>query len=335
MTNTIDADPAAMAVAAGLRYVSTDEPGYRRRRCGRGFTYVSPSGTHVAGAERARIDGLVIPPAWTDVWICRTADGHLQAVGSDDRDRRQYLYHPRWREVRDELKFELLTDFADGLPDLRRRVADDLARPQHDRRRVVAAVVRLLDRTLIRVGNERYAADNETFGATTLEPRHVVRDSAGHRFEFTGKSGVERALLVADPDLGSVIDVCLDAPQPQLFWFDDGGGPVDVNAGHVNEYLSAVAPAGVTAKTFRTWGATALAVEHLATASDGPDRSVIDAIDTAATALGNTRAVCRSCYVAPLVIDAVESGALDEAWRASRSGRWRSRAESATRRLLA
>lgn len=331
-------DPASMAEAAGLRYVSTDEPGLRRRRCGRGFTYLTPTGRIVANGERARIEQLVIPPAWRDVWICPDPDGHLQAVGVDDRDRRQYLYHPRWREYRDEAKFDLLVEFGRSLPAIRRRVEGDLRRPDLDRRRVVAAVVRLIDETLIRVGNEQYAADNETFGATTLEPRHVERIRGAYRVSFTGKSDTERTVETTDAGVLAVIDACLDRPQPQLFWFD-AGRPVDVTAAHVNDYLAADTCGVATAKTFRTWGATALAVDHLATlhepASDTELQSVtLEAIDRAADALGNTRVVCRSCYVAPIVIDALESGELAAAWAASRSSRWRTRAESATEKIL-
>jgi DNA topoisomerase-1 len=331
-----DDDAASMAIDAGLRYGSDAEPGIARRRCGRGFTFVSSDRHQLDDATRARIDRLAIPPAWTDVWISADPDCHLQATGVDDRGRKQYRYHDRWREIRDEAKFDALVDFAASLSEVRRRVESDLSTRGLGRDRVTAAVVRLLDTTLIRVGSERYAAENETFGATTLEPGHVVRRRSGVRLEFVGKANIERSVPVTDADVVGVIRACLGLDRSQLFCFETADGSVvDLTAAHVNDYL--VQTAGATAKTFRTWGATTRAVEHLARTVDADEpveRRFLAAVDVAAEALGNTRAVCRSCYVAPAIAEAVETGALAEAWASSRGGRWRTRAESTTAKLL-
>lgn len=322
-------DAEELARSAGLDYDFDDAPGLSRRRRGRGFSYQNSAGRRLAVGQQRRVEALAIPPAWTDVWISPNPDNHILATGRDDAGRKQYLYHPRWREMRDERKYDELADFANSLVAIRRRVAAELDGDELTRLRAVAAVVRLLDRTLARVGNERYAAENETFGLTTLERRHVRRCGDHHVLSFVGKNGSDWLVTVDDPAAGAVIDECRARRTEQLFCFDGADGPVDVTAGHVNEYLAAVAGSNVTARTFRTWGGTVLATEALA---DGADE--LGAIDLAAEALGNTRTVCRNCYVAPAVLAAAESGALDEAWRASRAGPWRSRAESATAKLL-
>ncbi|MDW3213341.1 MAG: hypothetical protein R8G01_05040 [Ilumatobacteraceae bacterium] len=330
-----DTDVGSIAAAAGLRYTSDEAPGISRRRRGTGFSYHGPRGGAISDTVRARIDELAVPPAWTDVWISPDPDGHLLATGRDDRDRKQYLYHERWREVRDEQKFERLVGFADGLIDLRKEVAADLRRRTLDERRVVAAVIHLLDRTLIRIGNERYAAENETFGLTTLEPEHVRGDGPVRTFEFVGKGGSDWQVEVSERRVVSVIDACLGLGQPQLFAFRGADGRViDVTADHVNERLRSIGGPDATAKTFRTWGGTVVAVETLAQhgAEVLDETALIGAVDAAAEALGNTRAVCRACYVAPRVFDRTDR--LDDAWRSSRSSRWRTRAESATVKLL-
>lgn len=336
MTDNADDDWEAVATAAGLRYTNDTEPGIARRRCGRGFTY------HAADsipddATRRRIDELVIPPAWRDVWISADPDSHLQATGLDDKDRKQYRYHERWREVRDEAKFAGLIEFAEALAEIRKRVAADLATNALTRARSVAAVVRLLDTSLIRVGNERYAADNDTFGATTLETRHVSRVDTSFRLDFVGKGDIEHSISVADVELVAVISESLALKQPQLFCYTGSNGEVwDITSGHVNDYLADTVGSSATAKTFRTWGATAIAVRILATVTSDTShkQGFLAAVDAAAEALGNTRAVCRSCYVAPTIASAAESGALADAWASSRAGRWRDRSESATAKLL-
>lgn len=337
MTDTPDDDWEAVAKSAGLRYTSDTEPGIARRRCGRGFTYLAAAGSGPDDATRLRIDDLAIPPAWRSVWISADPNSHLQATGLDDRNRKQYRYHERWREIRDETKFARLIEFADALPEIRKRVAADLATTGLTRTRSVAAVVRLLDTSLIRVGTERYAAENETFGATTLESRHVSGVDETFRLDFVGKGDTEHSVEVDDPELMAVITESLALDQPQLFCFVGGdGGLYDITSGHVNDYLADIAGSCATAKTFRTWGATAIAVRSLATTQSGkaPKQGFVAAVDAAAEALRNTRAVCRRCYVAPAIAAAAESGALADAWASSRNGRWRDRAENATAKLL-
>ena len=337
MTDTPDDDWEAVATSAGLQYTSDTEPGIARRRCGRGFTYVADVGSGPDAATRLRIDDLAIPPAWRSVWISSDPNSHLQATGLDDKDRKRYRYHERWREIRDDTKFARLIEFAEALPEIRKRVAADLSTTGLTRTRSIAAVVRLIDTSLIRVGTERYAAENETFGATTLESRHVSLVDESFRLDFVGKGDIEHSVEVDDSELAAVISESLALDQPQLFCFTgDDGAMYDINSGHVNDYLADIAGSCATAKTFRTWGATAIAVRTLATAhSDkAPKQEFLAAVDAAAEALRNTRAVCRSCYVAPTVAVAAESGALADAWASSRSGRWRDRAENTTAKLL-
>lgn len=337
MTDSADDDWEAVAIAAGLRYTNDTAPGIARRRCGRGFTYHAAGGSIPDDATRRRIDELTIPPAWRDVWISEDPDSHLQATGIDDKDRKQYRYHERWREIRDDAKFAGLIEFADALTEIRKRVAADLATHALTRARSVAAVVRLLDTSLIRVGNERYAADNDTFGATTLETRHVSRVDASFRLDFVGKGDIEHSINVVDVELVAVISESLALKQPQLFCYTAGNGEVwDITSGHVNDYLADTVGSSASAKTFRTWGATAIAVRTLATltADTPPKQGFLAAVDAAAEALCNTRAVCRNCYVAPAIASAAESGALADAWASSRAGRWRDRSESATAKLL-
>lgn len=325
----MDDDAAELARAVGLSYGFDDDPGMTRRRCGRGFTYLDHEGRTIDASHRSRIEALAIPPAWTDVWISSDPDNHLLATGRDDAARKQYLYHEQWRAVRDEQKYTDLAQFATRLVRIRRRVAADLAGRHLTRERAIAAVVRLLDRTLVRIGNETYAAENDTFGLTTLESRHVRRHADRHVLSFNGKNGAAWEVAVDDARVRAVIDECRARREPQLFCFVTDDGVVDMTSAHVNEYLLAVAGPAATARTFRTWGGTVVAAEALAR-GDGE----LDAIDAAADALGNTRTVCRSCYVAPAVLAAGHDGRLDDAWRASRSGQWRTRAENATAKIL-
>lgn len=325
----MDDDAAELARAAGLNYGFDDDPGLTRRRCGRGFAYLDHDGRTIAEPQRACIEALAIPPAWTDVWISSDPDNHILATGRDDAGRKQYLYHERWRAVRDEQKYADLAQFATRLVRIRRRVAADLAGRHLTRDRAIAAVVRLLDRTLVRIGSETYAAENDTFGLTTLESRHVRRHADRHVLSFNGKNGAAWKVEVDDAATRAVIDECRARREPQLFCFVTDDGIVDMTAAHVNDYLLAVAGPAATARTFRTWGGTVMATEALAR-GDGE----LEAIDVAADALGNTRTVCRTCYVAPAVLAAGHDGRLNDVWRASRSGRWRSRAESATAKIL-
>lgn len=304
-------DPIESARAAGLRYVSDTTPGIHRTRAGRGFRYTSSDGLPVRDAQALeRIRSLAIPPAWTQVWICPLPPGHIQATGQDARGRKQYRYHPRWREVRDETKFHRMLLFGQALPAIRRRTAEDLALPGLPRPKVLAAVVRLLESTLIRVGNEEYARDNHSFGLTTLRNRHVEVNGARLRFTFRGKSGIRHAIDLTDRRLARVVKQCQDLPGHELFqYLDDDGQRHSIDSADVNAYLRAITGQDFTAKDFRTWAGTVLAAAALrelppfASATEAK-RNVAAAIADVAHKLGNTKTVCRKCYVHPAVIDA-------------------------------
>jgi DNA topoisomerase-1 len=259
------ADAAATAEHVGLTYVCDDVPGIRRLRCGRGFRYVAPDGAAVRDAGTLeRIRALVLPPAWEDVWICPRADGHLQATGRDARARKQYRYHDRWREVRDHSKFEHQVQFADALPAIRSSVERDLGRRALPRRRVLAAVVRLLDRSLIRVGNPEYARINGSYGATTMRTRHAAVRGRRVLLDFRGKAGRRHSVEVDDRRLAAVVRRCQDLPGQQLFaYLDDDDEPRVVSSEDVNEYLRQFAGNGTSAKDFRTWGGSVLAFDAL------------------------------------------------------------------------
>ena len=315
-------DPAVSARSAGLRYVHHDGPGIRRVRAGKGFRYVDSEGRAVRDPETLRrIRSLVLPPAWTDVWICPIPNGHLQAVGRDARGRKQYRYHPRWRETRDETKYHRMIAFGSVLPAVRARTEADLALPGLPRPRVLAAVVRLLESTLIRVGNEEYARANGSFGLTTLRQRHVRVNGSTVRFIFRGKSGVRRAVDVSDRRLARIIRRCQDLPGHELFQYvDDGGTTHVIDSADVNDYLREITGGEFTAKDFRTWAGTVLAAEALRACEEcatrtGRRRNVVAAIKATARRLGNTVAVCRKCYVHPAVVEAYLEGSLTEALR--------------------
>jgi len=335
------------AVSAGLRYVTDSVPGFRRRRSGRGFSYLDQDGRLIRDVRDVqRIKSLAIPPAWRDVWICPSPSGHLQATGRDAKGRKQYRYHPRWREVRDEAKYDRLPSFAAMLPLLRRRVARDLAEPVLSMSKVVAAVVQLLEKTLIRVGNEEYARSNRSFGLTTLESAHARITGSTVRFRFRGKSGKFHDITLSDARLARIVRRCQDLPGRQLFqYLDDEGSTHDVGSADVNEYLREVMGQDFTAKDFRTWAGTVLAAQKLcamepATSATTAKQNVLAAIDQVAESLGNTRAVCRKCYIHPAVVDEYVEGHLLEALPAQAMGRARhtsyglSRAERAVASLL-
>ena len=321
---------------AGLFHVSDERPGIRRRKQGKGFSYIAPDGSIVGREERDRIAAIAIPPAWTDVWICPLPDGHILATGRDAKGRKQYRYHPRWREVRDSDKYHRLSRFGHALPGIRARLEDDLARRGLTEEKVLAAVVSLLDESLIRVGNDEYAEDNDSYGLTTIEGEHATVRGASVHFEFRAKSGVEQSISVSDKRLARIVKQCQELPGEDLFAFTTPDSKVvDVTSTHVNHYLRDVTGDTFTAKDFRTWGGTVVAAEALARL--GPvvtkkeqESNVLAAIDAAAEALGNTRAVARSCYVHPGVTDGYRDGTLDEAWRKARSRQRFSRPEVAT-----
>jgi DNA topoisomerase-1 len=337
-------DPARSARTAGLRYVDDSKPGIRRRRCGRGFTYLAPGGGTIRDREvRRRIEALAIPPAWEEVWICPDPRGHLQATGRDARGRKQYRYHPRWREVRDRTKFERMIPFAEALPALRRRVEADLGRRGLPPEKVLAAVVRLLEETLIRVGNPEYARDNGSYGLTTLRRRHVRVDGTELRFRFLAKSGRERQVSLADRRLAGIVRRCRELPGYELFkYLDEAGEPRTVESDDVNDYLRRATGGEFTAKDFRTWAGTVRAAALLREqtgfeSAAEADRRVVDTVKQVAERLGNRPATCRKFYVHPAVIEAFGCGALEEcaANAAGRRGaRDRSRDARVARALL-
>jgi DNA topoisomerase-1 len=313
-------DPTESAEAAGLRYVSDASPGIRRRRSGRGFSYVGPDGRTVRDpATLARIRSLAIPPAYTDVWICPASNGHIQATGRDARGRKQYRYHPKWREVRDETKFGRMLAFSDALPRLRKRVDEDLARPGIPREKVLATVVRLLECTAIRVGNDEYARANRSFGLTTLQDRHVEISGTSLRFEFRGKSGKVHRVSLSDRRLARIVARCQAIPGADLFqYLDDDGNRVAIGSGDVNDYLRDITGEEFTAKDFRTWAGTRQAAAALDAAGPAIGKreakaTILKAIDEVAERLNNTRAVCRKYYVHPAVLETYEAGTLHEA----------------------
>jgi DNA topoisomerase I len=302
------------AVPPGLRYSSDDRPGITRRRSGRGFAYFDANGQRVRDPETLeRIRKIVIPPAWTDVWISPWSNGHIQATGRDARGRKQYRYHPEFRARRESEKFERLVEFARALPAIREQVDRDLARPGLPREKVLAAVVRLLELTLIRVGNDEYAKLNRSFGLTTLRDHHARIEGSSVTFRFQGKSGQQHEVGLRDRRLAGVVKRCRDLPGRELFQYvGDDGQPHDVASEHVNEYLGRIAP-GVTAKDFRTWGGTVLAFRALRTLGRAASerekqKNVVAAIRATASNLGNTPAVARSAYVHPAVVDAYLDG---------------------------
>jgi DNA topoisomerase-1 len=310
-------NPVESAREAGLRYIQDDRPGIRRRKRGKGFQYVGPGGETARDTDvLARIRGLAIPPAWTDVWICPDPRGHLQATGRDARGRKQYRYHPRWRAVRDETKYDRLVAFGLSLPRIRSRVEQDLALPGLPRARVLAAVVRLLETTLIRVGNEEYARHNGSFGLTTLRNRHASVEGTTVRFSFRGKSGVKHSVLLSDRRLARIVKRCQDLPGQELFGYLDEDGEVKaIDSADENDYLREIAGGEFTAKDFRTWAGTVLAARALQEfgAFDSQAqarRNVAAAVEAVAGRLGNTKTVCRSCYIHPAVLAAYLDGGL-------------------------
>jgi DNA topoisomerase I len=313
-------DPVESAQAAKLRYVSDATPGIRRRRSGKGFSYVGTDGRPIRdSATLARIRSLAIPPAYTDVWICPIANGHLQATGRDARGRKQYRYHPRWRAVRDETKFGRMLAFSEVLPRLRERLAEDLAKPGLPREKVLATVVRLLECTAIRVGNDEYARANRSFGLTTLQDRHVEVSGSTLRFEFRGKSGKIHRVALSDRRLARIVARCQALPGADLFQYeDDDGQQVAIGSGDVNDYLREITGEEFTAKDFRTWAGTLQAVEALEAVGPAVSKregkaAVLRAIDRVAERLNNTRAVCRKYYIHPAVLETYESGTLHDA----------------------
>jgi DNA topoisomerase-1 len=310
-------NPIESAKSAGLRYVSSDARGIRREMGPLGFRFVGVDGKVIRkAAELKRIRALAIPPAWTDVWICADPRGHLQATGRDARGRKQYRYHPDWRACRDETKYDRMQQFAAALPGIRKRTEADLCRPGLPREKVLATVVQLLEKSLIRVGNDEYARHNGSFGLTTLRNKHVDVKGATLKFEFRGKSGVRHTVDVNDRRLARIVKQCRDLPGQELFqYIDEDGTHYDVTSQDVNAYLKEISGEEFTAKDFRTWSGTVLAGTALreierATSMTQGKKNVLSAIEAVAGMLGNTRAVCRKSYIHPAIIDAYMDASL-------------------------
>lgn len=341
---SIESEEAARA--AQLRYVSDSRPGIRRRAAGAGFTYVDGQDTLVEDdIVLARIKALAIPPAWSDVWICKLPYGHLQASGRDARGRKQYRYHARWRKLRDQAKYDRMLVFGGALPRIRQCVAEHLRQPRLTREKVLAIVTRLLETTFIRVGNEEYARTNQSFGLTTLKDRHVKIEGAMIRFRFRGKSGKQHEITLANRRIARLVKSCQDLPGQDLFqYIDDEGEPQPIDSGDVNAYLREVSAEDFTAKDFRTWAGTLLtahgldeypAIESVTAAK----AACSSAIAEVARRLGNTPSICRKCYIHPALL----AGFLDEdklaLWKrisaAANQKVWLSRQEVALLRYLA
>src|SRR5213592_1647665 len=309
------AESAEAAEDAGLRYVSDNRSGYTRRANNGESEYLDTEGKRIRDEQRLlRIKRLAIPPAWTDVWICPSPTGHIQATGRDARRRKQYRYHERWRELRDENKFGRLADFAKALPRIRRRVAHEMRLPGLPREKVLATVVRLLERTFIRIGNAEYARENKSFGLTTMKDRHVEVKGAKLRFRFRGKSGREHEVDVTDRHIATIVSKCQDLPGQDLFQYVDDEGEVrNVTSQDVNDYLREITNENFTAKDFRTWAGTVLAAIALGAQGESETKkqakaNVKTAIGAVAELLGNTPVICRKCYVHPAIVKAYLSG---------------------------
>jgi DNA topoisomerase I len=310
-------DPKDAAESAGLRYVSDTRPGISRRKSGRGFTYIRADGSKLSeAAVLRRVKALAIPPAWADVWICPTADGHIQATGRDAKGRKQYRYHPRFREVREGTKYEHVVEFADALPGIREKVRQHMALRGLPREKVLATVVHLLETTLIRVGNDDYAKQNNSYGLTTLKNRHVAVDGNEVRFRFTGKSGKQWSLRVKDRRVAKIVRACQELPGQELLqYIDEEGNSQDVTSNDVNAYLKEITGKDITAKDFRTWAGTvlaAMALSEMASFDSAAQakRNLRSAIEKVAARLGNTPTICRKCYVHPEVLSSYMDGNL-------------------------
>jgi DNA topoisomerase-1 len=310
-------DPVESSKLAGLRYVTDASPGITRRRRGKSFQYFDTEGKPIRDKEvLGRIKSLVIPPAWTNVWICPRANGHLQATGRDAKGRKQSRYHPRWREVRDETKYERMRLFGEALPIIRERVEQDLTLPGLPREKVLATIVRLLETTFIRIGNEEYAKENHSYGLTTLRNKHVDVEGATVRFKFKGKSGKQHVIDLSDRRLARIVKKCMDLPGYELFqYIDEDGSLHTVDSSDVNEYLRGITEQPFTAKDFRTWAGTVLACLALrefeiCDTQTQAKKNVVEAIKKVAERLGNTPAVCRKCYVHPTVLETYMTGEL-------------------------
>lgn len=312
-------DPVESAKAAGLRYVSDERPGIRRKKAGKSFTYLDVDGNTIHDPEELkRIKALAIPPAWTDVWICPSPRGHIQATGRDEKGRKQYRYHERWREVRDETKYTRMLAFGQALPKIRARTKQDLASTKLTKEKVLATIVQLLEKTLIRVGNEEYTKVNRSYGLTTMRNRHVDVEGSHIKFQFKGKSGVRHSIDLNDRRLARVIERLQDLPGQEIFQYVDEAGEIhSIESADVNNYLHEITGEHFTAKDFRTWAGTVLASLALQEfekfdSETQAKRNIVQAIETVSERLGNTPSVCRKCYVHPAVLDSYMDGSMIE-----------------------
>ena len=317
-----EADAPTVARSAGLRYVNDGASGITRLPEGKNFRYVDAGGKDIDDeATLKRVRALVIPPAWTDVWICKYENGHLQATGRNAKGRKQYRYHARWRSLRDEVKYERMISFGKALPAIRRQVDTDLKRAGLPREKVLATIVYLLQATMMRIGNEEYARTNQSFGLTTLRARHVRVDGKAVQFRFRGKSGVFHDITVEDKRLAKIIERIRDLPGQELFQYIDGDGERHtVGSADVNDYLRSISGEDYTAKDFRTWSGTVLAALALREfekfdSDTQAKKNIVRAIETVAEKLGNTPSICRKCYVHPAVIESYLDGSILEALR--------------------
>jgi DNA topoisomerase-1 len=313
----LSTDPLESAVEAGLRYVRTTGPCIRRVRCGKSFRYLGADGQPLKDAKHLeRIRSLAIPPAWTNVWICPSPNGHLQAIGWDVKGRKQYRYHPRYREIRDQAKFSRMIAFGTTLALIRRRVQEDLQRKGLPKEKILATVVRLLETSYIRVGNDEYSKENDSFGLTTMRDHHVRINGTKLLFRFRGKSGMEHMVEMTDRQLARIVKQCQDLPGYELFQYLDAAGEIcRVDSADVNEYIRGMTSEEFTAKDFRTWAGTLLAARELYSAgpcrnAHAAKRTIVGAIKRVAQRLGNRPATCRKYYVHPAVIDAYADGRL-------------------------
>lgn len=310
-------DPLETAKEAGLVYVTDAVPGIQRKRAGKHFSYIGLDGKPIHNPKvLERISKIGIPPAWKQVWISPKPKGHIQATGRDARGRKQYRYHPRWREVRDETKYDRMIAFGEALPGIRERVQRDLSLPGLPHEKVLATIVRLLDTTLIRVGNEEYAKENESYGLTTMREEHVDVSGSTVHFHFRGKSGKEHEIDVRDRQLAKIVKRMQDLPGDELFQYvDEQGNLRSIESSDVNAYLREISGQDFTAKDFRTWGGTVIALRELETlgafeTQTQGKKNVVDAIKSTALQLGNTPAICRKCYIHPAALDAYLDGSL-------------------------
>jgi len=337
--------PEQAARQAGLRYVSREQPGFRRVKNGRGFKYLNAKGKPASTADRKRIKAMVLPPAWRDVWICPLADGHLQATGKDVRGRLQYRYHALWTSARNTSKYDTMPAFGRALPAIRRTVHGHMKLKGMPRQRVIACIVHLLDQTLIRVGNDEYARDNESFGLTTIRNRHVKVRGGDIRFNFSGKSGKRNESSLQDAAAGKIIRHCQELPGQELFgYLGEDGKTVDLGSGDINEYLAEITGEGFTAKDFRTWGGTAAAAEAYASFEPPSAKTSLseremkqrctEAVKAASVVLHNTVATCRKFYVHPKLADAYADGSLHRAFAWAKSHRRPGRMTTAERAVL-